>query len=231
MKEIKICKDCKSEFPNTLDYFGKRSDKKDGLNIRCISCQKKKNQEYYEKTGDHQRQKARDRRKANLELAREKRRKWYRDNMESIKEYNKKYKKENQEKLRDDVKEWVNQHPERAKVYREKRAIKSHKITKEEWIACKDYFDNSCAYCGLKQEEHWIKRKDKIINMELHKEHVDDEGCGDLENCVPACQSCNSEKHTFKLDDWYDCNNSKFSKERYDKIIKWINEDYKKYIC
>lgn len=65
---------------------------------------------------------------------------------------------------------------------------------------------------------------------DLHREHVDDDGSADLDNCVPSCQSCNSEKHTSTLDDWYNSSNYKFEQWRYDKIIKWITEDYKKYI-
>lgn len=54
----------------------------------------------------------------------------------------------------------------------------------------------------------------------------------ELDNCVPSCQSCNSSKAQYTLEEWYNPNNDRrggevFTQERLDKIIKWTTEDYK----
>ncbi|MCM3387283.1 HNH endonuclease [Ureibacillus chungkukjangi] len=112
--------------------------------------------------------------------------------------------------------------------YREQN--KKHDINKEEWKACKEYFDNSCAYCGLHHDHHYRMWSGELKKMDLHKEHVDHNGSNNLSNCVPACQSCNSSKYNFELHDWYNKDNPDFTQEKFDKIHKWLETDYKKYI-
>jgi len=132
--------------------------------------------------------------------------------------------------MKDYHKQWMKDNKDKIHDYNMKHSCKKHQISKEQWKECKDYFNNECAYCGLKQEDHFIHRKGKLINIDLHKEHVVWNDANDLSNCVPSCQTCNSRKHTYALDKWYNKDNPKFTQERYDKIIKWITEDYKKFI-
>jgi hypothetical protein len=108
---------------------------------------------------------------------------------------------------------------------RKRYSNRKHQITSAEWIACKNYFDNACAYCGMTYEEH--KKK---LNKDLHKEHVIYDGRNDLKNCVPSCQSCNSEKHFESLNNWYNRNNPKYTYERYHRICNWLREGYKQFI-
>lgn len=58
---------------------------------------------------------------------------------------------------------------------------------------------------------------------------MDDKGANDLSNCVPACNSCNSQKWTFTLDQWYTTINPDFTLERLKKIKQWIDVDHKEY--
>jgi hypothetical protein len=111
-----------------------------------------------------------------------------------------------------------------------KRQNKEHRITSQEWLDCKYYFNNACAYCGLSADQHFGTRRGITKIHDLHKEHVNHEGENDLSNCVPACQICNSEKHTFALDEWYNEDNPRYDENRYYRIKQWLNEDYKKYI-
>lgn len=113
--------------------------------------------------------------------------------------------------------------PDKFKIYSGRH--KDHDINKHEWDSCKQYFNYECAYCGMAEQE----AKERYNNF-LHKEHVDCNGNSDLSNCVPACKQCNSEKHTFELDDWYREENDKYSIDRYNKIIKWLQSDHKNYI-
>ncbi|MGK4040872.1 HNH endonuclease signature motif containing protein [Heyndrickxia oleronia] len=125
--------------------------------------------------------------------------------------------------------EWQRKNKDKIKAYNQKRQHKIHKINKDEWISCKRYFNNSCAYCGMSEEEHR-----ELYKQDLHKDHVEHSGKNDLSNCVPACKSCNTSKHQKKLDEWYIPNNelwcSVFSQERLQKIQNWLESDYLKYI-
>jgi hypothetical protein len=122
---------------------------------------------------------------------------------------------------------WQKNNPEKVKEYQMKRAHKNHNITKREWNFCKEYFDYRCAYCGLHISEHYKKYKGISRPSDFHKEHVDHNGENDLSNCVPSCNNCNSFKHDFLFDDWYNLENPNYSKERYNKILQWLNNDYK----
>ena len=115
--------------------------------------------------------------------------------------------------------EWCRNNPDKVKKYNKNRQEKNHNITNKEWDTCKIYFNNCCAYCGLPIEEHLIKRKNKIINMDFHKEHVVYGGKDNLKNCVPSCGTCNSEKWEYSLNTWYNQNNP----IHMNAIIKSIN--------
>lgn len=131
--------------------------------------------------------------------------------------------KENSKRWRESgkLKEWQKKHKDKLAQYRNNH--RKHEITEKEWKSCKKYFNYSCAYCGMTEEEH-----KKRYRQQLHKEHVDHEGANDLSNCIPACKNCNSSKHDQNFNDWY-LNNANYNEYRYNKIIKWLNEDYKKY--
>lgn len=131
--------------------------------------------------------------------------------------------KENSKRWRESgkLKEWQKKHKDKLAQYRNNH--RKHEITEKEWESCKKYFNYSCAYCGMTEEEH-----KKRYRQQLHKEHVDHEGANDLSNCIPACKNCNSSKHDQNFNDWY-LNNANYNEYRYNKIIKWLNEDYKKY--
>lgn len=110
------------------------------------------------------------------------------------------------------IQEYANQH-------------QSHEITTKEWESCLKYFNYCCAYCGISEDD----AKEKYNNY-LHKEHVDHKGSNDLSNCVPACKSCNSEKWTHELEEWYKIGNPNYQKRRLNKILKWTNKEYKKFL-
>jgi len=132
------------------------------------------------------------------------------------------YKKDHREKIVNDYKEWIKNNPDKVKIYGLNH--RSHEITDEEWNNCLKYFDYKCAYCGISEEDHL-----KIHKQRLHKEHAADDGANDLRNAIPACRLCNSGKHTSDMEEWYMDQNF-FTDERYNKIIRWIEEEFKKYI-
>lgn len=136
------------------------------------------------------------------ELEREQQRKWYIEHKEGRSEYGKIYRKENKDKF---------------KEYRDRYSNKQHDITDEEWMNCKNYFNNECAYCGMTHDEHKL-----IYNQDLHRDHVDSEGANDITNCVPACKSCNVSKWKHDLEYWY-TKRDFYDESKLYKIHEWLN--------
>lgn len=215
------CSKCNEWLQESIDnfYMMNKTKPEKGLCAKCKKCYVKdymhyryQDEEHYEKVRQ-QRLKSAKKPEVNKKHN-EATRKWIRDN----KEANKKY-----------IKQYWQSNPDKIRKYNENRQHKNHVITKSEWKACKQYFNNACAYCGLSAEQHVCSYRGVEKVYDLHKEHVDHEGSKYLDNCVPACVSCNSTKWKNPMEEWYrqqDC----FSEERLQKIYKWINEDYKQYI-
>jgi hypothetical protein len=122
---------------------------------------------------------------------------------------------------------WQRENPDKVKIYTVNH--RQHEINKQEWINCKKYFNNSCAYCGLSEKDHYTMYLGKPRKSDLHKEHIAHDGANDLSNCVPACRICNSSKWKHNLDEWYNSDNPNYLEERIKKINMWLNEDYLKY--
>lgn len=167
---------------------------------------------------------------------------WGKDNREAQKDHNVKYKKTKRAKEKRKTvwmknyresgkrKEWEENNRDKLYEYCKQRGMnKKHNINKEEWENCKNYFNYRCAYCGLKIEEHYIIFKGENRLGDFHKEHVDHSGNNDLSNCVPACKTCNVQKNTYSLDEWFNINDD-FTYEHLEKINNWLQGDYEKYI-
>lgn len=214
----RCCTICNEWLPETEEYFylHNKSKPEKGFNAECKKCAIKRTKERTEKNHDEVLSYILDYQKGK---GREK----------SLKRWSE-YGKQNREHKNNNLREWASRNPEKIKEYNENRQHKNHNITKTEWEACKEYFNYECAYCGLPIEEHYRTYAGELQKIDLHKEHVDHEGLNDLSNCIPSCGECNSEKWEKTLDGWYNENNLKFTQERYNKIIKWLEEDYKKYL-
>lgn len=183
---------------------------------QCKECNRKRSNKYRVKHKKQHNAYCRRYREEHKELINERKRKWFADNIDHAMEYQK---------------EWNDNHKDRILEYSTFRQMhKTHKITKEEWESCKAYFNYECAYCGLPIQEHLARRKGKLIHMDLHKEHVNHDGSNEIDNCVPSCRRCNSQKNTLNFEMWYKNRCKYYSDERYRKIKKWINEDCYKYI-
>jgi len=139
------------------------------------------------------------------------------------------YRKEDWKRQRDSgyTLGWQRANPDKLKVYGQLH--EDHIISKKEWIDEKEYFNNECAYCGLKIEDHYFTRLGITKNGDFHKDHLVHNGSNYIDNCIPACKSCNCSKHTATLDEWYRKQDF-FTESRYNKIIQWSTEDYNKYL-
>jgi 5-methylcytosine-specific restriction endonuclease McrA len=85
-------------------------------------------------------------------------------------------------------------------------------FTLEEWEACKNEFDNRCAYCGKK--------------LNLIQEHVipvSKNGAYTAGNILPSCYRCNNEKRSQTFEEWYP-NSKRYSKDREHKIINYLKK-------
>ena len=200
-------------FPCTDEYFYKVKNKHDGLGTWCKKCSSKKAMKWSEENPDKFTE-SQEKYKLNP------------NRPETFKRHNAKIRAEGY------FEEYIKRPEVKARKYHEKH--KNHDISEKEWLACKDYFkdeDNDwcCAYCGLKIQDHWIRIREKVLRSDFHKEHKDDKGYNDIRNCIPSCRNCNSDKRIIDWEKWYR-KQYFFSEERYNKIIKWTNEDYKLYI-
>jgi hypothetical protein len=200
--------------PCTLEYFHKnKSSSKDGLNTWCKRCASLKAKEW---NYDPKHKQTVDKSIKN------------RNNSEAQKKRNADFIIKRRESGY--FKKYYESNPELFKQYNKKHSKKEHRLTKQEWQSCKEYFNNTCAYCGLPLEEHYITYKGKIIKSDFHKEHVIDTGRNDIKNCIPSCSNCNSKKWEKTLNEWYNKNNPVYTYERYHKIYMWIRYDCHKYI-
>jgi HNH endonuclease len=215
---VKKCTQCLADYPATEEYFYKQkvTTKKKGtlfkLQAACIICRRKQ---------------SRERGNANKEQRRKNRRKWYLANKDHDNAKSRAWQRNNPERKKENDQRYRQSEIGKQKFREsaERRKEINHNITNNEWNACKEYFDHTCAYCGMSYDEH-----KQSIGKDLHKEHVIADGRNDLKNCVPSCWRCNSSKWRYSLNNWYNENNPNYTYERYKFIYNWIRYDCKKYI-
>jgi hypothetical protein len=205
-KNCTICGEC---LPFTDEYFYKQKTNQGyRLASECKECARARSvKHYYDKHQECLDYKAQ----------------YRKSHKEEIAEYCKEWDYIHKDYIADKSRMWRRNNPEKLSEYGSRH--RNHDITKREWKNCKDYFNNSCAYCGMTEQEH-----KKLYGQDLHKDHVDPDGDNDLSNCVPSCKNCNSEKHTKNLENWYTPYNNKYSDYRYEIILNWIKSDYLIYI-
>lgn len=189
------------------NFYINKSNGVDGYNPYCKTCTKQKSSKWV---------------KEHAEVHRAYKR------TERAKQVCRPTKRKNDQKYRngETYQKWHESNKSKLKEYREKRKHKKHDISETEWMECKIYFHNCCAYCGLPESEHYKRWKKEYRKSDLHKEHVDDNGANDLSNCVPACLNCNSSKWNHDFETWYR-KQSFFSKEKLIRIQRWLDCDHK----
>lgn len=203
----KKCSKCDMWFErNKKNFYINKKNKIDGLCTECKACAKARAT------------------------------KWRNENLEAHKLHIKKYRsteKGNGAKNRLDkeyrdsgkYKDWCNNNKNSLRGYQRNRyERKYHDITDEEWIACKEYFNNSCAYCDKSIEDQYTK-----TNKDFSRDHYINGGANDLSNCIPSCTSCNSRKWKHEVLDWF-VRQKFYSDKKLIKIDQWISIDYKNYI-
>lgn len=199
----KVCSKCKEEKELNTKNFCIRKSSKDGFDSECKLCKKKRDAERYQRK--------------KKEILKEKK-KYYEENKERIKVKRLDYYRKNREKCLKQSAEWDNKNPIRRRINFGRSRGNGGDLTVAEWIKCKEYFDDRCAYCGISEE---------ACGERLHQEHVVPIVRGGRYTCtniVPSCRSCNSKKRNKKFEIWYK-KSDVYSKEREDKILSYLKEE------
>lgn len=160
----------------------------------------------------------------NKEKASKCKKKIYSRNKDQILARQKQYRENNKEQIAETTKKWRKENLDKVKLVLQKYKAKKKKLqctlTFVQWEQIKNHFDNECAYCGMKEEEHLEK-----WNEQLHQEHfiaLSKGGEYTHNNIIPACKSCNSSKNNKDFFEWYSEQNF-YSKNREKKILKYLN--------
>ncbi|MGG0667817.1 HNH endonuclease signature motif containing protein [Lederbergia citrisecunda] len=201
-KKCRICEETK-----LAEYFYKHKTNKDGLHSYCKECVKEKTTKWQQENRDRYN-------------------KWQREYIKT--ETARNNRREAAQEWRDSggYREWTRENADKVNSYNlYRRMNKTHTISNGEWIACKNYFNDSCAYCGISEED----AKEQQGNY-LHKEHVEHNGSNGIENCVPACKSCNSRKWECELNEWFLREFGVDSQDRLDRVYAWLDNGYLLYM-
>ena len=163
--------------------------------------------------------------KNNSEKVKEKAVEYLHDHLEENKQRNKEYYKNNNVIIKEKVKKYslTPKGKEIDRVSSERRRTLKKQLpatfTLKQWNECKEYFNHSCAYCGKP-----MKRLEQEHFIPLNKG-----GEYTKNNILPSCKSCNSSKHAQNFFTWYS-RQAFYSKEREEKILKYLNYNKNKRI-
>lgn len=207
--EIQTCIKCHQKKELNTENFYRKSSCKRGFESQCKECRRISDKKKYQK-------------KKEKILGQKKQ--YYERKKDKIKERQKEYYQSNVEKCKKSSKKWDKDNPTRRRLINAKSRTLKHgsdsTLTEGDWLQIKKLFDNSCAYCGMSEAEHF-----EIFDEKLHHEHVIpliDGGNYEFGNVVPSCRSCNSSKANHDFKEWYP-NSKVYSRVREVKIIDYIS--------
>lgn len=214
----KLCTGCNRELPATSEYFHKKNG---GFATRCKQCIKEYYQRYYNE--NHERVKnekvemSREYYDRNKEEVNSRRRKQYKEGTSAKKRYMERYYLTNKNVIIENRKIYIKSDTgkEKQKIYQQIRRARGMNLeanlTMKEWNKCKIYFENKCAYCGLKT----TLTKDHFIPLKNGGEYT-------INNIIPACKPCNSKKKASDFFEWFPKQDF-YTKQREQKILKYLN--------
>jgi len=111
--------------------------------------------------------------------------------------YSRLYRQAHLEECRARARAYLATHPEKrrehkAEYYARKRGAMICDFTAEQWERLKEIYQNRCAYCGKVCDD---LEQDHVLPLSRGGDHT-------LYNIVPACRSCNGEKHDKTLPEY-----------------------------
>lgn len=181
-EKSKRCYKC--EKTKALREFYKCRRNKDGLQDKCIECQRAYDAANKERIAAYQAE--------------------YRsENKEKLAAYQAEYRLANKEKLAAQKAEYNRSNPDRKKAAdQRRRALKANadgSFTADEWKFTLEVLDYRCVYCGIHKDdtpEKWLEAD--------HLTPLSRGGTNYIDNIVPACKSCNCSKGTKTFDEFID---------------------------
>lgn len=139
--------------------------------------------------------------------------------------YDRKYLKDNLDVKKDYYRNWKeNGGKEIRRVHNQSREARKKSLLADlnakQWEETLQYFNHSCAYCGISQQEHFETHKNGL--SQDHIIPITDNGVYSKFNIIPACKVCNSCKNNRELEDYIAQYNVPMA--NYIKIIDYILE-------
>lgn len=213
----KVCTMCKRELEAGSSYFHIKKRNKDGLAAKCKECcgskftiKPKKGFKFCSKCKSEliasvEYFSADNSRKDKLRIIcktceKENHAKFIKNNKAKISDYNRFYHKKNPDKTL-----------HRKHIRKAKMKQLPYNFSEQEWIKCKDYFNNQCAYCESKEN----LEREHFVPLIKGGEYT-------VSNIIPACKSCNSSKNDSDFFKWYP-QRDYYSKKNEDKILSYLN--------
>ena len=139
----------------------------------------------------------------------------YQNNKATIDARKKKYREEHAEAHRESDRKYRLGHREQIRISEKKRDAKERELlftlTLEQWEDTKQYFNNSCCYCGEEvklEQEHFIA--------------LSNGGEYTHNNIIPACRFCNNSKKNRDFFVWYP-KYKNYNEKREKIILEFLN--------
>lgn len=112
------------------------------------------------------------------------------------------------------IKKWCKNNSEKVRIHKQRRRTRKKELpatmTMWQWQACKEYFNNKCAYCGKERKLH----QDHFVALSQGGEYT-------INNIIPACSHCNLSKHNKDFSEWYPTYEF-YSKLREKRVLKYL---------
>lgn len=217
--ETKICSKCKTEKPNTNEYFAFANKSKGLLKNKCKMCDK----EYYKNNRNKMIEHSKEYYKNNKAVVQEYKKQYYKNNREEVIKKSIEYRNNNTDRVSEYLKEYQKNNKDKMVFYASKRRILENgnggSYTQEQWQETLEYFDYKCAYTG------------ECIKGNLHIEHIipiTKGGTNYIWNLIPSTPHANISKRNKDMEDWYR-DQPYFSQERLNRIYKYIEYMKNKY--
>lgn len=133
------------------------------------------------------------------------------------------YRENNKEKIYKDKREWNRRNPNIIRKFNQDRRARlrglEFTLSQEDWRRVMKRFNNSCAYCGLGEEQHMEE-----YEQQLHQEHfipLSKGGEYTHNNIIPSCIICNTCKHNKDFFEWYP-GYEHYNQERESDVLKFL---------
>lgn len=232
----KTCTKCGQTFLATTEFFHKRTKGKHGVSAQCKECRNFQVRQYKDENKEYISQQKHQYYLNNKDYILEQTRNYYNNNKDKRRIWARKYNRKNRARLylaqkkrmqsnrgqyAEYSRRWRKRHPEKVAIGNNNRRARQRNLpdtfTPEQWVACLEYFNYTCAVCGS-------QLRDLFGNVEPHADHWiplsyegDDNPGTVATNMICLCNSCNLSKGAKLPDVWL---KEQFGTRKANKIMK-----------